>query len=80
MADYTDRTTAIGKMIDAYLRSEADLDDHAIHLLFAANRWELASVHPVSLSPALPNLTDALVFGFFPCHAAFVMLRTHALW
>lgn len=35
-----DRTTAIGKMIDAYLRSAAELDDHAIHLLFSANRWE----------------------------------------
>jgi dTMP kinase len=27
-------------MIDAYLRSENDLDDKAIHLLFSANRWE----------------------------------------
>jgi dTMP kinase len=35
-----DRTTAIGQMIDAYLRSAADLDDRAIHLLFSANRWE----------------------------------------
>ncbi|KAG9309922.1 thymidylate kinase [Chiua virens] len=41
---FPDRTTAIGKMIDAYLRSQSDLDDHAIHLLFAANRWELACV------------------------------------
>lgn len=29
-------------MIDSYLRSQSDLDDHAIHLLFSANRWELA--------------------------------------
>jgi dTMP kinase len=35
-----DRTTTIGKMIDAYLRSAEDLDDHVIHLLFSANRWE----------------------------------------
>ncbi|KAJ8585933.1 hypothetical protein M405DRAFT_864999 [Rhizopogon salebrosus TDB-379] len=39
---FPDRTTSIGKMIDAYLRSESDLDDRAIHLLFSANRWELA--------------------------------------
>lgn len=38
-----DRTTAIGKIIDSYLRGETHLDDHAIHLLFSANRWELAS-------------------------------------
>jgi dTMP kinase len=35
-----DRTTTIGKMIDSYLRSAEDLDDHVIHLLFSANRWE----------------------------------------
>ena len=35
-----DRTTAIGKMIDAYLRSAEELDDRVIHLLFSANRWE----------------------------------------
>ncbi|KAF8066834.1 thymidylate kinase-domain-containing protein [Lyophyllum atratum] len=40
---FPDRTTAIGKMIDSYLKSESDLDDRAIHLLFSANRWELAS-------------------------------------
>ena len=31
-------------MIDSYLRSENELDDHVIHLLFSANRWELAYV------------------------------------
>ncbi|KZT59895.1 thymidylate kinase, partial [Calocera cornea HHB12733] len=39
---FPDRTTPIGQMIDAYLRSQSDLEDHAIHLLFSANRWELA--------------------------------------
>lgn len=37
-----DRSTAIGDMIDAYLQSKAEMDDHAIHLLFSANRWEVA--------------------------------------
>ncbi|KAF9461514.1 thymidylate kinase-domain-containing protein [Collybia nuda] len=32
-------------MINSYLQSESDLDDRAIHLLFSANRWELAYVH-----------------------------------
>eukprot|EP00744_Colponema_vietnamica_P027068 GILI01040416.1.p1 GENE.GILI01040416.1~~GILI01040416.1.p1 ORF type:complete len:228 (+),score=45.68 GILI01040416.1:63-746(+) len=40
---FPERTTAIGSMIDAYLKSSCDLDDKAIHLLFAANRWELAN-------------------------------------
>lgn len=39
-----DRSTKIGGMINAYLQSETELDDRAIHLLFSANRWELACV------------------------------------
>ncbi len=41
---FPNRTTAVGKMIDEYLKSdrakEAPLDDEVVHLLFAANRWE----------------------------------------
>lgn len=27
-------------MLDAYLRKTAEQEDHAIHLIFSANRWE----------------------------------------
>ncbi|OKL64415.1 hypothetical protein UA08_00420 [Talaromyces atroroseus] len=37
-----DRSTPIGKQIDSYLRGQSQLDDHSIHLLFSANRWEVA--------------------------------------
>ncbi|KAI9760542.1 MAG: Slx4p interacting protein [Chaenotheca gracillima] len=37
---FPDRTTPIGKMIDQYLKGESQQDDHVIHLLFSANRWE----------------------------------------
>ena len=40
---YIDRTTPIGKSIDAYLKGESSIEDHVIHLLFAANRWEAAA-------------------------------------
>ena len=46
-------------MIDAYLRSESDLDDHAIHLLFSANRWELACVPFRLCLPPSFHSTDA---------------------
>ncbi|KAJ5099628.1 hypothetical protein N7532_006629 [Penicillium argentinense] len=36
------RTTPIGKLIDGYLRGSTNQEDHAIHLLFSANRWEVA--------------------------------------
>lgn len=36
-----DRTTTIGKLISSYLENKSDLEDHTVHLLFTANRWEL---------------------------------------
>ncbi|RYP11888.1 hypothetical protein DL767_011291 [Monosporascus sp. MG133] len=37
---FPDRTTPIGQMIDSYLRGQSEVEDHVIHLLFSANRWE----------------------------------------
>ena len=37
---FPDRGTAIGGMLDAYLRGSSEVDDRAVHLLFSANRWE----------------------------------------
>lgn len=37
---FPDRETAVGKMISSYLTNQSQLDDHTIHLLFSANRWE----------------------------------------
>ena len=39
---FPDRTTPTGLLIDQYLQSNNNLDDRAIHLLFSANRWEVA--------------------------------------
>lgn len=38
--DEPDRTTPTGQMINSYLTGQAQQDDHSIHLLFSANRWE----------------------------------------
>ena len=40
---FPDRTTPIGKMISSYLSGNSQQEDHVIHLLFSANRWELAN-------------------------------------
>jgi hypothetical protein len=37
-----DRTTSIGQMISSYLSGQSEQEDHVIHLLFSANRWEAA--------------------------------------
>ncbi len=39
---FPDRTTPVGQLINSYLTSGSELDDHAVHLLFSANRWEAA--------------------------------------
>jgi len=40
---FPDRTTPIGGLINSYLTSQTTMSDHAIHLLFSANRWEAAA-------------------------------------
>lgn len=37
---YPDRTTVIGHIIHDYLSCNTEVEDHAVHLLFSANRWE----------------------------------------
>jgi dTMP kinase len=37
---FPDRNTAVGNLIDMYLKGQTPLDDHVAHLLFSANRWE----------------------------------------
>jgi len=60
---FPNRTTAIGKMIDSYLRSQAELDDRLIHLLFAANRWEAASTILSDLKAGVTIVCDRYAFS-----------------
>lgn len=50
-------------MINAYLQSKAELDDHVIHLLFAANRWELATTITQTLESGTNVLCDRYAFS-----------------
>ncbi|KAL4994150.1 thymidylate kinase-domain-containing protein [Aspergillus recurvatus] len=54
---FPDRTTPIGKLIDGYLRGQSHLDDHTIHLLFSANRWEVAQ----SIESDVANGTSVII-------------------
>ncbi|KAJ6513394.1 thymidylate kinase-domain-containing protein [Mycena sanguinolenta] len=60
---FPDRTTAIGQMIDSYLRSQSELDDRAIHLLFSANRWELAASIEQLLAAGITVVCDRYAFS-----------------
>ncbi|KAJ7068826.1 thymidylate kinase-domain-containing protein [Mycena amicta] len=60
---FPDRTTTIGQMIDSYLRSQSELDDRAIHLLFSANRWELAASIESLLEQGTTVVCDRYAFS-----------------
>ncbi|VDD77867.1 unnamed protein product [Mesocestoides corti] len=40
---FPDRTTTIGESLNNYLSGKVDINPHAVHLLFTANRWERAA-------------------------------------
>ena len=37
---FPERSTEIGKLLNSYLEKKTELEDHSVHLLFSANRWD----------------------------------------
>jgi dTMP kinase len=61
---FPDRTTSTGMIINNYLtQSQNQLDDHAIHLLFSANRWESASTLVQHLQNGTTVVCDRYVYS-----------------
>ena len=60
---FPDRNTKIGQMINSYLTSATDLDDKAIHLLFSANRWEMASKMRELMESGTTLVVDRYVYS-----------------
>ncbi|KAF4120633.1 dTMP kinase [Geosmithia morbida] len=58
---FPDRSTTIGGMIDGYLKSDVELEDHVIHLLFSANRWETARTIISTLEQGTSIICDRYV-------------------
>ncbi len=57
-----DRSTPIGQMIDSYLKGQSEVEDHVIHLLFSANRWEAVYVFLRPPLFYLPHVNDYYYF------------------
>ncbi|CEG36158.1 thymidylate kinase [Plasmopara halstedii] len=60
---FPDRSTAIGKSIHSYLTSSEAMDDHVIHLLFSANRWEAARKIEALLASGRHLIVDRYSFS-----------------
>ncbi|KAA1093261.1 Thymidylate kinase [Puccinia graminis f. sp. tritici] len=73
---FPDRTTAIGQMINSYLCQTSELDDHAIHLLFAANRWEKSADIHTTLRSGTTIICDRYAFSGTAFTAAKFSIRT----
>ena len=64
---FPNRVTQIGQAINAYLTNATELDDHVVHLLFSANRWEAAE----ELKSYLSNGFNVVVDRYSYSGAAF---------
>ena len=63
MMRFPDRTTGIGSIIHSYLTCTKELDDHAVHLLFSANRWELEQQIVNTLTEGTTLIIDRYAFS-----------------
>ncbi|XP_035549355.1 thymidylate kinase-like isoform X1 [Juglans regia] len=55
---FPDRSSNVGQMISSYLSNKSQLDDHTIHLLFSANRWERRSLMETKLKTGTTLIVD----------------------
>lgn len=61
---FPDRLTPIGKLINEYLvNSSFDLSDEAAHLLFSANRWEVAHEMEATLIRGQNIVLDRYIYS-----------------
>uniref|UniRef100_A0A8B9NRP8 Thymidylate kinase n=1 Tax=Apteryx owenii TaxID=8824 RepID=A0A8B9NRP8_APTOW len=60
---FPERTTEIGRLINSYLEKEKNLEDHAVHLLFSANRWEHVPLMKDKLHQGITLVVDRYAFS-----------------
>ncbi|XP_061540038.1 thymidylate kinase isoform X2 [Phycodurus eques] len=63
MMRFPDRSTTIGKLISAYLEKKSELEDHTVHLLFSANRWEMVPEMKRKLERGITLVVDRYAFS-----------------
>jgi len=63
MMRFPERSTGIGVLINQYLTCNQEMDDHVIHLLFSANRWEMVDEIKRSLESGVTVLVDRYAFS-----------------
>ncbi|RWS11214.1 thymidylate kinase-like protein, partial [Dinothrombium tinctorium] len=60
---FPNRETTIGTLINDYLNGRKAINDHVIHLLFSANRWEFANQMEKQLRSGVTLILDRYAFS-----------------
>ncbi|XP_077009494.1 thymidylate kinase isoform X3 [Tamandua tetradactyla] len=60
---FPERSTEIGKLLSSYLEKKSDMEDHSVHLLFAANRWEQVPLIKEKLDQGVTLIVDRYAFS-----------------
>ncbi|MEE6508853.1 hypothetical protein FKM82_023289 [Ascaphus truei] len=60
---FPERTTEIGQLVGSYLEKKSDLEDHTVHLLFSANRWEQVPMMKEKLRSGVTLVVDRYAFS-----------------
>ncbi|KAM4772665.1 thymidylate kinase [Rhinophrynus dorsalis] len=60
---FPERTTEIGRLVGSYLEKKSNLEDHAVHLLFSANRWEQVPLIKEKLRSGVTLVVDRYAFS-----------------
>ncbi|XP_024420047.1 thymidylate kinase [Desmodus rotundus] len=60
---FPERSTEIGKLLNSYLKKKSEVEDHAVHLLFSANRWEQVPLMKEKLSQGVTLIVDRYAFS-----------------
>ncbi|THV78038.1 thymidylate kinase [Aureobasidium pullulans] len=60
---FPDRTTPIGQMINNYLQGQTEQEDHVIHLLFSANRWEAVPSIEADINAGITVIIDRYYYS-----------------
>ncbi|XP_019483404.1 PREDICTED: thymidylate kinase isoform X1 [Hipposideros armiger] len=60
---FPERSTEIGKLLSSYLEKKSEVEDHSVHLLFSANRWEQVPLIKEKLSQGITLVVDRYAFS-----------------
>lgn len=67
---FPDRTTHVGSILNSFLKLNIDLNRHSVHLLFSANRWEVASRITKMLNEGINVIVDRYAYSGVACSMA----------